>query len=681
MIFSRARERDATMTMTEDTVVGALPKYRVFDSNNTDNRTRCGNHRYKNAIRAGFRAVALLLLLAVFCAYHYAVGSLRLPGRRFSATDGDVHTQERSLQGIFQDTADPLWYLLWYILGILYLFLAIAIVCDEFFIPALEVMVDEDHLNMSRDIAGATLMAAGGSAPELFTSIFGTFEESEVGFGTIVGSAVFNVLFVIGMCSVFSTEVLTLSWWPLIRDCSYYVLGLVVLGVFVGVVSEGIIEWWEALILFAMYFGYVILMAFNVKLYKAITGKDLYTEDENSEGGSPKQEISFQYPHTFRAGLLTFIKDKENWQATARLGFLYGIAGNFDDVFSRIDQNGDGTIDKQEMANCFKELGTTTTDNELDAIMADIDDDGDNKVSRAEFKKWYLGSEEFMKTRVREVFNKFDTDNSGTICKPEFMAMLQKVDPSAGGQYKDESATALFDEKDRTALSFEEFTEWYFKSLLFAQQKKNIQSEEEEDGGLCAVICPPKGGSIFDYFKWAILFPIVASLSLTIPNATRPHLAKWCYASFVLSILWIGIYSYFMVGFATVIGDTVGIPDFIMGLTFLAAGTSVPDLLSSVIVARMGEGDMAVSSSIGSNIFDILVGLPFPWLLFTLIKGRNVSILTDGIWINIMILVAMIVLIIGAIHLQGWKLTKMLAYIMFFLYFAFLAQAILRNYL
>ena len=45
-----------------------------------------------------------------------------------------------------------------------------------------------------------------------------------------------------------------------------------------------------------------------------------------------------------------------------------------------------------------------------------------------------------------------------------------------------------------------------------------------------------------------------------------------------------------------------------MGLTFLAAGTSVPDLLSSVIVARQGKGDMAVSSSIGSNIFDVLVG-------------------------------------------------------------------------
>ena len=46
----------------------------------------------------------------------------------------------------------------------------------------------------------------------------------------------------------------------------------------------------------------------------------------------------------------------------------------------------------------------------------------------------------------------------------------------------------------------------------------------------------------------------------------------------------------------------------VMGMTFLAAGTSIPDLITSVIVAKKGLGDMAVSSSVGSNIFDVTVG-------------------------------------------------------------------------
>ena len=58
-------------------------------------------------------------------------------------------------------------------------------------------------------MAGATFMAAGGSAPELFTSIIGVFiAQSDVGIGTIVGSAVFNILFVIAACAFAAKEAL-----------------------------------------------------------------------------------------------------------------------------------------------------------------------------------------------------------------------------------------------------------------------------------------------------------------------------------------------------------------------------------------------------------------------------------------------------------------------------------------
>lgn len=63
-----------------------------------------------------------------------------------------------------------------------------------------------------------------------------------------------------------------------------------------------------------------------------------------------------------------------------------------------------------------------------------------------------------------------------------------------------------------------------------------------------------------------------------------------------------------MVWWATLVGETFYVGSEIMGLTFLAAGTSIPDLITSVLVARKGFGDMAVSSSIGSNIFDVTVG-------------------------------------------------------------------------
>merc|ERR1719291_679989 len=57
------------------------------------------------------------------------------------------------------------------------------------------------------------------------------------------------------MCSLLSKDVLTLTWWPLFRDSSYYAVGLIVLSLLVGVFGEGEVVWWEALILLGMYIG------------------------------------------------------------------------------------------------------------------------------------------------------------------------------------------------------------------------------------------------------------------------------------------------------------------------------------------------------------------------------------------------------------------------------------------
>ena len=62
---------------------------------------------------------------------------------------------------------------------------AIAIICDDFFVPSLEAI--SERLDLSEDVAGATFMAAGSSAPELFTSVVGVGVDSDVGIGTIVG--------------------------------------------------------------------------------------------------------------------------------------------------------------------------------------------------------------------------------------------------------------------------------------------------------------------------------------------------------------------------------------------------------------------------------------------------------------------------------------------------------------
>jgi solute carrier family 24 (sodium/potassium/calcium exchanger), member 2 len=140
-----------------------------------------------------------------------------------------------------------------------------------------------------------------------------------------------------------------------------------------------------------------------------------------------------------------------------------------------------------------------------------------------------------------------------------------------------------------------------------------------------------------------------------------------------------GIFSYFMVSWVEVIGSTAGIPSVIMGLTFLAAGTSIPDMLAAVIVARQGFGDKAVSSSIGSNVFDVNIGLGLPWLLFNIVYQEPVQVIAGGFLISIIILFLTIFALCITIRCVKWTLPKWTGYFFIFLYCVFVAQQLART--
>merc|ERR1712117_599042 len=146
------------------------------------------------------------------------------------------------------------------------------------------------------------------------------------------------------------------------------------------------------------------------------------------------------------------------------------------------------------------------------------------------------------------------------------------------------------------------------------------------------------------------------------------------FLEFLMSLIWIGVFSISLVEWTEVISNTVGVPIPVAGVTILAAGTSIPDLLSSYIVAKEGKADMAVSSSIGSNIFDVTVGLPLPWLAWSAFSGgKSIMVDATGIGFFIALLVLMIFLIVITIKVCKWEMTKGLGWTMFVFYFSFIA--------
>ncbi|KAM9422027.1 sodium/potassium/calcium exchanger 1-like isoform 3-T3 [Salvelinus alpinus] len=524
-----------------------------------------------------------------------------------------------------------------HILGMVYMFVSLAIVCDEFFVPALGVITVK--LDISDDVAGATFMAAGGSAPELFTSLIGVFiSHSNVGIGTIVGSAVFNILFVIGMCAIFSREMLHLTWWPLFRDVSFYIIDLIMLIVFF---LDNTIMWWESVMLVSGYVAYVCFMKFNVQIehfvktqinkHKSIVKIIMPEEEEEKE---PKKQNSGPPPPDPPQNNVS-PEPKPQPQDSSQKRDREKLK-----VKPTLQRGGsNASLHNSTNRNTIFQLMIHTLD--------PLGEAGPEKTEQAEPSTSQTTPKEEEKPGPSET----QTDQGP--------AGAGGSDGSDSGE-EDESEEESEDEDDEDDDDDEE-------------NKEEEEGEENEEP--LSLEWPDTRRKQATYL---FLLPIVFPLWLTVPDVRNPASRKYFAMTFIGSITWIAVFSYLMVWWAHQVGETIGISEEIMGLTILAAGTSIPDLITSVIVARKGLGDMAVSSSVGSNIFDITMGLPVPWLIFSAMQGGvPVAVNSNGLFCAIVLLFVMLIFVIVSIAACRWKMSRVLGLTMFMLYFVFLVLSVM----
>lgn len=405
----------------------------------------------------------------------------------------------------------------------IYLFYALAIICDDYFVPSLECICDV--LDMPTDVAGATFMAMGTSAPELFTSVIGSFvTEGDIGVGTIVGSAVFNILAVLSVCGLLAgvNEVVPLDWWPLTRDSIAYLITVITL---IIVITDQSVEWYEGAIMIGLYLLYILVMVFNSRLER--------------------------------------------------------FATRIVDACRRKPKN-------------FVESASS----EHSPLLTD-DHSGSHALSN--------GHSESEKKAV---------DNG------------------------------------------------------YSVPIKEADDDDDEDWSLFSM--PHKG--VFKQISWVLMWPAHFVFYFTIPNCRKPRWKRWFMLTFAVSIMYIGSLSYIIAWMVTVIGYTIGVPDSVMGLTFLAAGTSVPEAISSVIVCRQGYGNMAVSNILGSNIFDILFCLGAPWIIKAAAFSDSSSVIINsgGIEYSAISLLTTVVFLYAAVIINKFKLDKKLGWSCLVTYIIFL---------
>ncbi len=116
---------------------------------------------------------------------------------------------------------------------------------------------------------------------------------------------------------------------------------------------------------------------------------------------------------------------------------------------------------------------------------------------------------------------------------------------------------------------------------------------------------------------------------------------------------------------ATQIARALGVSDRFIGLTIVALGTSLPELVTSVAAARKGNADIAIGNIVGSNIFNILFVLGTSALI-TPVPYRA-DFLTDGI------IAAMSGVLLWAAVLRKKQLTRPWGIVMLVCYAAYFA--------
>jgi cation:H+ antiporter len=126
---------------------------------------------------------------------------------------------------------------------------------------------------------------------------------------------------------------------------------------------------------------------------------------------------------------------------------------------------------------------------------------------------------------------------------------------------------------------------------------------------------------------------------------------------------------------AVSIADALGVSELIIGLTVIAAGTSLPEVATSIVAGLRGERDIAVGNVVGSNLFNILVVVGAT----SLIAPAGLSVAPAAINFDLPVMIAATVLCLPIFFLDyrigRWEGALFLSYYVFYTFYLFLAAS------
>lgn len=125
---------------------------------------------------------------------------------------------------------------------------------------------------------------------------------------------------------------------------------------------------------------------------------------------------------------------------------------------------------------------------------------------------------------------------------------------------------------------------------------------------------PPESAALFCVLALFLYLNLRAASAGKLPAPARvraqPGEKLRAGAKFVLGAAAVLVGAHLMVDNGTLLARLLGVPEGVIGLTLVAVGTSLPELVTTLAAIRRGEGAMSVGNILGANIIDLTLVLP-----------------------------------------------------------------------
>lgn len=510
------------------------------------------------------------------------------------------------------------------IFWLLMLFVSLAVVADNFFCPSLEVIAIVMH--MSENIAGVTLLAFGNGAPDVFSAIsaVNNMKDGDVGlvFGALLGAGVFLTTVVVGAVTLVGP--FRSMQRPLLRDMIFYIATIFMT---FYIYHKGSINFIESLVYLVGYAVYVVVVIVSRLIYqwqKRINHLNSPSIVKEEDTGTSDEDDSIPRPALLVTSQMHSTNDVESGivlpqPIAGQVSLQVELVVNASAEENRVVDNNSSSCFLLPCSSSSVNADSELIDSETTPLLRSNHSNHSNDVKQGCI------------TKITSLCKMKPGDCSLTAWK-EFLLAISPIIISEwmleGDKYFLRRIFAVFKAPGLFLFRL---------TVPLVDDKCPKNNWNKHLNMLHCVITPvftvfalryqfalERIGNVLPVWVIVLLIGVLAACIVfftSCRNEPPAYHRVFAFIGFFASVMWIKNIANEVVNILQSAGVVFGVSNLVLGLTFLAWGNSVPDLICDVAVAKIKRPRVGLSACFGGPLFNTLLGIGFPFAMATYTYG------------------------------------------------------------